>query len=220
MQIPKPTDPGLSVAPIKATDFGLKKIESLLKTLADNFLDCEVVFNDFGVLRVLRDRYDGLKPIMGRLLVKITRDPRIMNILDILPEKSVEYYRTTNLTIGCVSEFLRKNRINRVEVDNVLQGLNLNLEVEDLRVSIHTPYIYVTTTRLCLIGSYGKPNAEIDVRIEPCKKECQRCTFKLENPAMPIPLIRKGNTVFYINNKQPPTGRNIDRIVFSPEIPI
>jgi hypothetical protein len=62
------------------------------------------------------------------------------------------------------------------------------------------------------------------VGIFPCKKECQKYTFALDNPVMDTSLIRKGNTIFYRNTKIPQSEelkeKKIDRVVIQPEIPI
>jgi hypothetical protein len=62
------------------------------------------------------------------------------------------------------------------------------------------------------------------IGIFPCKKECQKYTFTLDNPVMTTTLIRKGNTIFYKNEKIP-TGdelrqKQVDRLVIQPEIPV
>jgi hypothetical protein len=62
------------------------------------------------------------------------------------------------------------------------------------------------------------------VGILPCKQECQKYTFSLDNPVMETSLIRKGNTIFFKNDKIPKgeelRGKKIDRLVIQPEIPI
>ena len=51
---------------------------------------------------------------------------------------------------------------------------------------------------------------------------CCPNTFTLENPVMTVPLIRKGNSIFYLNENIPDivAERFVDRIVVEPEIPI
>ena len=37
----------------------------------------EVVVNDWGVLRLVRREFPGLRPVLGRLMNKMMRDPRV-----------------------------------------------------------------------------------------------------------------------------------------------
>ena len=202
------------------TDKGLEKLRILLEELAERKPDSEVVFNDYGVLRVLSSQHNGLEPVMGRLLNRMKRGPRLLMVIDKLPQTTVEYFRSSNLTVPILCEFLNDNGVRRVELDNVLQGIDLTLD--SLKASLYVPFAYVATTRLCLANSCDIPGREELIGIFPCRKECQRYTFLLKNPIMPVALIRKGNTIFF-SNEVVPEGleeRGIDRIVFEPEIPM
>src|SRR3972149_3376687 len=122
-----------------------------------------------------------------------------------------------------VSELeLGEKKIERVEFDNVLQDINFNFLSNGITVSLYLPFAYVSTTRFCLANSCDIPEKLEQVGIYPCRKECQRYTFLLQNPAMPVPLLRKGNTIFF-KNELPPKGfneANISRVVIEPEIPM
>ena len=69
------------------TEAGLVQVAELLKMLPPA---TEVVFNDWGVFRLLRTEHPDLTPVMGRLLTKIKRGPRIMNFLETLPAAALE----------------------------------------------------------------------------------------------------------------------------------
>jgi hypothetical protein len=202
------------------TDKGLEKLKTLLQHIAEKRPDSEVVFNDYGVLRVLNKQNDGLVPVMGRLLTRMKRGPRLMTVIDKLPPTTVEYFRSSNLTVPILCEFLREHGVRRVELDNVLQGFDFWLD--NLEASLYVPYAYVSTTRFCLTNSCDKPERSELIGIFPCQKECQRYTFFLRNEIMPVPLIRKGNTLFFKNEVLPEAieERGITRIVMEPEIPI
>jgi len=201
------------------TDEGLKRLEVLLE-MVQKMPGSEVVFNDYGVLRVLVKRYGDLEPVMGRLLNKIKRGPRLMRVIDKLPESSVEYFRSSNLTVPALRQFLSSNGIGRVELDNVLQGSDLLLD--GLEASLYVPFAYVTTTRLCLVNSCDVPGREEMIGIFACNKECQKYTFYLRNPVMPVTLIRKGNTIFFRNDVLPDDieEKGITRLVVQPGIPM
>ena len=202
------------------TDKGLKRLDILLTKMAQKKPHSEVVFNDYGVLRLLNNRYNELEPVMGRLLNRMKRGPRLMVVIDKMPQSTAEYFRSSNLTVSVLCKFLNENRVRRVELDNVLQGIDLALD--GLQASLYAPFAYVTTTRFCLVNSCDTPERKDMIGIFPCKKECQRYTFYLRNPVMPVTLIRKGNTIFF-ENEELPDGmeeKGINRIVIEPVIPM
>ena len=204
------------------TDEGLRILEPLFKKIAKEKPGSEVVFNDWGILRILNEKYSDLWPVMGRLLNKMKRGPRLMNLLDVLPETTVKYFRSCSIDTPHYCKFLAKNKIRRVELDNLLQGIDLNLTDSEISASLYIPYAYITVTRLCLAISCEVHGKEDIVGIFPCEKECQKYTFHLTNPVMPVPLIRKGNTIFFRNEKIPGDmgEKNINRIVIEPEVPL
>ena len=200
------------------TEAGLARVEKLISLLPDQ---TEVVFNDWGVLRVLKSRFPGLVPVMGRLLTKIKRGPRIANFLDTLPEQALVHLRKTNLGVPIYKKFLSENNVKRVELDNPLQGLDLSDVPQELNLSLYIPFAYVTTTRFCLVANSDVPDKKGFIGVFPCNKECQKYTFYLDNAVMTTLLIRRGNAVFYKNTNIPDEIKNshIDRIVIEPEIP-
>jgi hypothetical protein len=201
------------------TETGIQKIARLLETLPAG---SEVVFNDWGVLRIIRQNFPALQPIQGRLLTKLKRGPRIAQFLDTLPPDALHHLRSTNLSVPAYQQFLKKQTIKRVELDNPLQGLNLEGVPEDLQLSLYIPFAYVSTTRFCLVANCDIPEKKGMIGIFPCHQECQKYTFYLNNPVMTTLLIRKGNTLFFKNMKLPPDIKEtpIDRIVIQPEIPM
>lgn len=204
------------------TNEGIKKVNILLSFLAREAPQSEVVFNDYGVFRLLRNNYPGLKPVMGRLLNKMKRDPRILNIYQLLPESARKYFKGFSLEVPALRNFLLKNGVTRVELDNVPQGIDINLSSLGFSASLYIPYAYVTTTRACLAINCDVHGMEDTVGIFPCKGECQKYTFYLRSKAMPAVLIRKGNTIF-IKNEEVPSDiekMGINRIVHEIDIPI
>jgi hypothetical protein len=201
------------------TDAGIIKVERLLAVLPDG---TEVVFNDWGVLRVMRQQYPRLELVQGRLLTKLKRGPRIANVLDKLPAGALQHLKSTNLGVPIYQRFLRENNITRVELDNPLQGIDLGGVPPDLKLSLYIPFAYVSTTRFCLVANCDLPEKKGVIGVFPCHQECQKYTFYLNNPVMTTPLTRKGNTLFFKNMKLPPDVKelNISRIVIQPEIPL
>jgi hypothetical protein len=67
-----------------------------------------------------------------------------------------------------------------------------------------------------------RPDAAERLGIFACSRECRKYSFVLENEIMPVPLVRKGNTVFFQNEELPQNLQEsgISRIVLEPEIPL
>ena len=176
------------------TPQGLTALVRLLEMLPEG---TEVVFNDWGVLRVLGRDFPHLVPVLGRLLTKIKRGPRIVHFLDSLPREAAEHFRKTNLGVPAYARFLQEHHIRRVDLDNPLQGLDLHDVPEQFSLSLYIPFVYVTTTRFCLVANCDVPEKKGFIGVFPCGRECRRYTFYLDNKVMTTLLIRRGNAVFY-----------------------
>ncbi|MCX8044945.1 MAG: hypothetical protein N3B18_12570 [Desulfobacterota bacterium] len=204
------------------TNRGLAHLERLFGLLSEKKPDIEVVFNDWGVLHLLRTSFPEAQPVLGRLLNKMKRGPRIMNIYEKMPQASQEYFRRSSLDVPEVGAFLLQHGINRVEFDNLLQGISFEGADSRIRKSLYLPFAFVSTTRFCLTANCDDPGYAERIGIFPCGRECQRYTFHLFNPVMTVPLIRKGNTIFFLNERIPESvaRHEVDRIVVQPEIPV
>nr|AQS32425.1 hypothetical protein [uncultured archaeon] len=201
------------------TNEGINKLEPLLELLNKKLPESEVIINDYGTLELMREKKFKLKPVLGRLLTKQKRGPRIINIMDKLPKPAIKHFRKSNAEVPIFQEFLVKNGFERVELDNLLQGIEDDFSKSKIKASLYYPYAYVTTTRFCLTAICDKKDAIPG--IYPCKRECQKYgPFKLTNKHMPVPLLLKGNTQFFENKKLPKDleERGIDRLVYEPEL--
>jgi hypothetical protein len=201
------------------TEQGLRRVRALLEVLDAKAPGAEVVFNDWGVLRVLSRELPGLRPVLGRLLTKMKRGPRLASLAGAFNAATARYFRSCSLDVPLYRSFLRSRGVARVELDNVLQGLDL--ELGGLRASLYVPYGYVATTRLCLAASCDRHGMEDEVGIFPCRKECRDYTFELRQRGVPAVQLRKGNTVFFENPELPGNLERggLDRIVTQPELP-
>ena len=204
------------------TNQGLQKLEKVLAFLAEQAPGVEVVFNDWGVFQFLKEAQLPVTPVLGRLLTKMKRGPRMMNILDKVPPETARYCRTTGLTVPEVRNFLKHNGIARIELDNLLQGIDLDDTDDAIHKSLYMPFAFVSTSRFCLTANCEDEKKKDYVGVFPCNRECQKYTFTLINPVMTVPLLRKGNTIFFMNDAIPDivARQQVDRIVVEPEIPI
>lgn len=226
------------------TNTGLENLEKLFLWLQNNKINCEVIINDYGVLNLINEKYQILLPVLGRLLTKQKRDPRILRLIEsepkkcnlfknnnvyyiILPKKIpaalISYFKETNINVPIIQSFLSRCRIKRVEIDNLLQGINLGIPKNSLSVSLYVPYGYITTTRLCSANPFRNAK-RFSCRISFCRKECGGYILELRSQYMPIIIYKKGNTMFFKNKKvliqKELTEKGINRLVYQPEIPI
>jgi len=201
------------------TDAGMEKAEALMAFLRGAGRDVEVVVNDFGLLHALHQQGWKAPLALGRLLTKQKRGPRILNVLKQLPAAALEHFKQSNIDAPATAEALAQLGVVRVELDNLLQGICRPDPV--FPASLYIPYAYVTTTRYCLAAGCEEPRP-FRRAIRPCAKECQKYDFTLTHRAMPVPLLLKGNTQFFVNDTLPQDlgALKIDRIVFQPRIPL
>lgn len=200
------------------TDDGLERVQRLIELMSIRRQEAEVVFNDWGIFSILKERYPSFEPVFGRLLNKMKRDPRLMTVLDRIPENTLAYFRGSNLSVPLFRNFLLENGVKRVEFDNVLQGIDF--DSNGIELSLYLPYVYVTTTRACLVNACDIPEKSEQVDISPCRQECKRYSFHLESDVMPVSLMRRGNTLFFENEELPSFMQHVSRVVIEPEIPM
>lgn len=196
---------------------GLNKIKDILKLLSTYQKNIEVVVNDWGVLYYINNHHKKFQIIIGRLLTKQRRGPEIIKLLDKLPKDVLEHFKSSNMESEEIYNYLSEKGVKRVEFDNLLQGINLkNVK---FKKSLYHPYLYVTTTRLCMSNTFGGKYKTEQIGILPCNKECENYITNLRHSQMPTKLIVKGNTQFIINKTLPDLGKEgIDRLIYQPEL--
>jgi hypothetical protein len=200
------------------TDSGIARINLLLESLSGEAVKgIEVVVNDFGVLEALR-KHKALTPVLGRLLVKQKRCPRIPGIVEGLPDAGRAAYLRPGVEDSETAGFLKKYRIKRIELDSPLQGVDADLKSVGLKGSIYTPFAFVTTTRHCPASFDGETwQAFTGCRI----KGCAGNIIELSHLEHKEPLIMRGNTQFTHTGEIPANipEMGIDRIVVMEETP-
>lgn len=209
------------------TNKGIQKLLPLLKIIKKDSKykkkSYEIVINDYGVLSMLKKKnMKELKPVIGRLLTKQMRDPRIMNVKKKLSKETLEHFQQSNASLKIFQAFLYEKGVERVELDNILQGIKDDFSIYKIKGSLYYPYVYASTSRFCLAKSCKDKNGRERLGISMCGKECQDYTFKLKNKSMPIELLMKGNTIFFKNYNlhENLEKQGINRLVFMPTIPL
>ena len=125
-----------------------------------------------------------------------------------------EGMRSSYVNSWVAQDFLSCYGVERVELNNLIQGVNL--KGIGFKKSLYTPSVNVSTTRFCPMETERQKMFRIDV----CRKECRKYYDVLRTPDFPKAIYRRGNTLFYKNSLSPALlkTKEIDRIVFQPEL--
>ena len=139
------------------------KYRRLLKYFAALPMAAGVVFNDWGILEILRRDFPSLEPVMGRLLFKNKRfvyrhihpagDFSARRTGSIL-RAQIKAMRQTSFCIPEYHSFLDSLGIGKVDVDILPQGIDLK-GCESLSVGAHLPLGYLTSGRTCPLWEKG-----------------------------------------------------------------
>lgn len=207
-----------------------RRATRLVEHLAERRPDTEVVVNDWGLLRFVAG-LDDLRPVLGRALNRTLADPRIPeHLADDLPREAMDALRGGALGSPAYSNLLERYRVRRIEVDVSPLGLPMDHRLSEVAISLHLPYTYVATGRVCLFAGLGRRATIAGRRFTPgaCRYECSR--FELDLTAPPPlagrwPLVQRGNTVFAVQDvslaQRLEEVRGLaDRLVWSREIPM
>ncbi len=219
---------------------GLQRLASCLAALAerlkrDGVATVEVVVNDWGVLNHLKQHYPCYKPVLGRLLNKMIRDPRVTQHYNRsgAPVQANTALKQASFTQNAFRTFLREAGVQMIELDNTLQGIEWDLaEEDDLALAVHLGFGCVATGRTCLVGSLHVEEQDKFRGHIVCKQQCRRYTAEMVNrhpriSDLPQRVFQKGNSVFYQQTlEQIEAGVHFARanqacrLVYSPRIPV
>ncbi len=211
------------------TERGLEKVRELLSELKHALPFCEVVVNDWGVLNLLRSRFPTFKPVLGRLLNKIWRDPRITNYQS-AENGARKMLRTGSVAGEHMKKMLQRLGVQRVELDNFIQGFDEGLPGWGYRYSLYIPYGYITTGRMCLLGSWGLgPEEKFMASGDSCSRKCASYHLNMfdSGPRSAVDnnlnIVQLGNTVFYSQRRKllssglkSAVELGVDRIIYQP----
>jgi hypothetical protein len=189
------------------TDKGIKRLKPLFDFLVASAPDTEVIVNDWGVLRMLKRNYPELRLVLGRLMNKMLRDPRVTGLYkQTAPETVIKTLNEPAMGAPVYQQFLTGLDIKTLEFDVLLQGMDFSHLVNaGVTVSIYVPYGFVATGRVCMIGSMHLPKPKkFDVDIK-CSFECQEYTTELRYAStvnqVDQKYFQKGTTVFYTHSR-------------------
>lgn len=226
---------GFSLLTPYVTDSGLGRLRPIFEWLATQHdRSIEVVVNDWGALGLLRREFLGLRPVLGRLMNRMLRDPRIAREFTNpqAPAAALQALRQSSATVEIFRKFIGRMGISMLEFDNLLQGLDMNFRELGLSAALYIPYGYVVTGRVCAIGSLRLPATQkFDVE-SVCRQECRSYTLRFEYSDSPFDnrdqeFFEQGNTHFYFQDRRMIAScpkmverLGIERIVYQPRLPM
>lgn len=219
------------------TERGFKKLKEIFSWFKrQRVKNLEIIVNDWGVLEYLHTEFNGTFEIaLGRLLVRQQRDMGIKKVLEKqppfaergkdgkinivihkVPDKQYQDgARQSYVNSPFAQDLLAEFCVRRVELNNLLQGVNL--KGIRLKKSLYTPFVNISTGRFCPMETRFQKIQRINV----CKRECQKHYDLLRKKAVSKVIYKRGNTTFYKNPLNFTLLKNyeVDRIVFQPELP-
>jgi hypothetical protein len=216
------------------SDAGIEALRPVFELLSEAGDKCEVVFNDWGVLNLLRREFAKLTPVQGRLMNKSLRDPRVTSVYATseAPGPALVSLRRSNLDCTSYTGFLSEFGVDSVEVDNLPQGVDLSFVGDGMKASAYVPFGFISTSRICMAAGIHYEKRDKFQPGAPCHHECQ--THLLEYTYTNTPFgnrdqkfYLKGNTYFYHHTEamlrslfeQARSGL-LDRIVLQPRLPM
>jgi hypothetical protein len=187
----------------------LAELETLFAQLAIDWDDGdEILLSDLGALEVARSWLPGARLILGRALSGQKRGPRIEDLT--LTAEALEYFKHGTWYAQAAVELLAEQNIQRVELDNLLQGIApLPLALQG---SLHVPWLLVTSSRNC---PYHR-----DKGASRCSQGCGEA-LRLSTDQTRHPLLQAGNSQFIEHRRLPHNlaALRIDRVVEHLELP-
>lgn len=173
------------------TDEGFCKIDKLLRLLSDG---TEVVINDWGTLQRLHTEYTSLTPLLGRMLNKMVKDPR-------LPSEKWSQLHPYISQPEHFQSLLRRFNISQIEMDVPPFAKVEQFNSSPLDLSVHLPYGYTLKGRMCRIGSLNQKDDRKFLTAHACQKECLTYWTRTERPGVDLNTgiysFQRGNTQFY-----------------------
>lgn len=202
------------VTPI-LTEHGMGDVESLLPELRDGD---EVVCNDVGLLARLRD--DDLVTVVGRQLIKGTRDPRVRD--DDLRRSGVLRVLSASTVSDAVNlSLFRDLGASRLELEGRASGWDLDLE-EPWRSSLYHPFALLATTRRCQVVFADQLPEE-----GTCHRMCRlgQIEYSIARHQLggsvrePVFWQGAGHYTVIVPRKEPDPSWKTDRLVYMPHPP-
>ncbi len=206
-------DIALTMVTSYCSDSYILQYKQIIEYIIKRHPKLEVVINDWGIFKLCKDL--PIKMVLGRLLVKQKRDPRLAELTGTLPPEARKRIRGLGLNKYLLN-FLCKENVKRIELDNVSQGIDLTETNNELLFSLNIPYVYITLSRYC---KFNIKSSKDRFKFSRCSSK--RCgSIEICNKNIKSPLFLQGNALFYKNYILPEDLEHskIDRIVYDSSI--
>lgn len=181
----------LSLVTPMLTDAGFNRLDTILPELDSG---TEVIINDWGTFQRLRKEYPDLVPILGRMLNKMIKDPR-------LPSEQWTKLHPHNSQSEHFRLLLESFGIEQLEMDVPPFARKDHFYTAPMDLSVHFPYGYTVKGRMCRIGSLQLEDKAKFVAAHACHKECLNYWAVTERdgvkPETELHSFQRGNTQFY-----------------------
>ncbi|CAG0958691.1 hypothetical protein BURK1_00595 [Burkholderiales bacterium] len=176
---------------------GLRAVDQLAGALGAAGFRPAVVFNDWGVLGLLRERHAALPRRAGRLVNRSLRDPRAYRDA---PGGTATHDVSRHARMRGM---LRRLGVAALETDADLEGGYLGegrgSDGTGLSRALHLPYTYAASGRGCPLKAalYGDEGGFAKAFADRCPAPCRGKPLPVHRPDSALPHWRGGNTIFY-----------------------
>lgn len=197
------------------TPAGLQLVRRLLSGLDAKGHQPAVVFNDWGVLGLLRELHPALPRRAGRLINRSLRDPRAYRAA---PGGCASH---DGSRFGRLRRFLADAGVAAVETDVDLDGGFLGDGSDGIARALHLPFTFAASGRNCPLKALLFPEAGGFSKslAAPCSAPCRSGPLPVQRDDTTLPHWRGGNTLFYEIPQEAARGwlEHADRIVLHEE---
>lgn len=178
----------------------------------------EVVVNDYGVLRVVTQKYKNLKPIFWRVIHKLLKTPLIdtfgyeahpaweliknkseqekLAMRDEIVKWQMKFYSSSEVSLEVYRGFLEKFWIERVTIDYMekRQALFDNSRFGDIGIDLYYPWALIFTGRLCDTSGIENPSKAMYATDDICPRTCNRYDVFYKIKTSGYKMLQRGNS--------------------------
>jgi hypothetical protein len=212
----------------------IDELAAIFEFLTEKDETVEVVVNDFGTLQLLTSKYKTLEPSLGRLMIKLKRDPRFslsgydiakseIGNLKKVEQNQLDAIQESSLDFPIYQQLLKGMNVQRLGVDSVPQGINPKaIKKWAFPVDLYWPWVYITSGRNCSVAAYTQPGKSFHPTEDSCELQCRQFEFKFTSDKKMLPSLQRGNAVWMnaesLYERLFQTG--FSRLIYEPYIPV